>query len=67
MKKKIITTAVVLALATGGAGYYFLSYAPHQTQLVTLKSLLILLMRIIKQLKNKLLILKKSLRKKLNH
>ena len=31
MKKKIITTAVVLALATGGAGYYFLSYAPHQT------------------------------------
>ena len=31
MKKRIITTAVVLALATGGAGYYFLSYAPHQT------------------------------------
>ena len=31
MKKKIITTAVVLTLATGGAGYYFLSYAPHQT------------------------------------
>ena len=34
---------------------------------LALKSLLILLMRIIKQLKNKLLILKKSLKKKLNH
>ncbi|MFS9238813.1 EbhA [Streptococcus australis] len=31
MKKNVITTAVVLALATGGTGYYFLSYAPRQT------------------------------------
>ena len=31
MKKRIITTAVVLALASSGAGCYFLSYAPHQT------------------------------------
>lgn len=31
MKKKIITAVIVLALVIGGASYYFLSYAPHQT------------------------------------
>ena len=31
MKKKDIATAVVLALAAGGASYYFSEYAPHQT------------------------------------
>lgn len=31
MKKNVITTAVVLALAAGGVSYYFSEYAPHQT------------------------------------
>lgn len=31
MKKTVIASISALALATAGGGYYFLSYAPHQT------------------------------------
>ena len=30
MKKALIATVATLAIGLAGAGYYFLSYAPHQ-------------------------------------
>lgn len=38
MKKSLIATVAILAIGSAGAGYYFLSYAPHQEAVRRLKS-----------------------------